>query len=191
MRRSLRLPRPLLAALALVGAVVVSLAWAVPNIAGAAFVSVRAVVVPIDGAAASSPGPRIRLADGSVRAGGVRIDLELTNRYPMPVVVAFRGPAFDAWLQAPGGGAAGAAAWQSAVDDPRLEQDVDSPGGSSSTRVVVIQPGSHVVSMTPDGATLDPSASPALTAPATYRLGVSAYGIAAPEQAITILPPGS
>lgn len=170
---------------------VMTFGWATPNIAGGAFVSVRSVVVPLAEASAAAAGRSgLGLADGAAAPSGrVRIDIEITNRYPLPVVVTFQGPAFDARLTAPSsaGPASGPSiAWHASADDPELEQDVDSPAGGDASRVVRVQPGTRVVSMT-STATMDLSELPAGATPGTYSLAVTAYGIAAPEQAVTLV----
>ena len=169
---------------------VVTFGWATPNIAGGTFVSVRSVVVPLPDASAAAAGRSgLGLADGAAAPSGrVRIDIEITNRYPLPVVVTFQGPAFDARLRAPsstGLASAPSVAWHASADDPELEQDVDSPAGGDANRVVLVQPGTRVVSMT-SAVTVDLSDLPAAT-PGTYSLAVSAYGIAAPDQAVTLI----
>jgi hypothetical protein len=175
--------RRLVAVIALATAgVVLSIVWAVPTFAGAAFVSVRAIVVPLPG---TGSGPSILLADGSIAdTGRVRIDLEVTNRYPLPVVVGFLGSAFEARLR-PAGQPAASTVWRATADDRQLEQEEDSPDAVTSTRVVLLEPGTRIVSMTASGATLDLSTAPGVIAPASYSLAASAYGIAAPDQPLT------
>jgi ferric-dicitrate binding protein FerR (iron transport regulator) len=172
--------RRAIALLAVVAAAVVLLvAWAVPTFIGGAFVSVRAIVVPVTG---TGSGSGIKLADGStVTSGRVRIDLQITNLYPLPVVVSFQGPAFEAQLRT-AGQAAAATAWRTTAEDQQLEQDQDSPDGVSSARVALVEPGTRTVSMTSPGATLDLSLAPGVVTPESYWLATSAYGIAAPAQ---------
>lgn len=163
-------------------AVALLVVWAVPTFVGGAFVSVRVIVVPMTGAGS---GPGIKLADGStVISGRVRIDLEITNLYPLPVVVSFQGPAFEAQLR-PAGQAAAATVWRTTAEDQQLEQDQDSPDGVSTARVALVDPGTRVVSMTSPDATLDLSIAPGLVAPETYWLATSAFGIMAPAQPLT------
>ena len=163
-------------------AVVLSVVWAVPTFAGAAFVSVRTIVVPLPG---TGSGPGILLADGSTAdTGRVRIDLEVTNRYPLPVVVDFLGSAFEARLR-PAGQPATSTIWRATADDRQLEQEEDSPDAVTSTRVVLLEPGTRIVSMTASGATLDLSTASGVVAPASYSLAASAYGIVAPDQPLT------
>jgi hypothetical protein len=166
--------------------VVLSVVWAVPTFAGAAFVSVRTIVVPLPG---TGSGPRLLLANGAiVDTGRVRIDLEVTNRYPLPVVVGFLGSAFEAQLR-PAGEPTAATVWRATADDQQLEQDEDSPDGSTTTRVVLLEPGTRTISMSTSGATLDLSAAPGVTAPGAYSLAASAYGIGAPDQPLTTTSP--
>lgn len=179
--------RRLIAVIAVATAgVVLSVVWAVPTFAGAAFVSVRTIVVPLPG---TGSGPRLMLANGStVDSGRVRIDLEVTNRYPLPVLVGFLGSAFEARLR-PAGQPAASTVWRATADDRKLEQEEDSPDAVTTTRVVLLEPGTRVVSMTSAGATLDLSTAPGVASPASYSLGASAYGIGAPDQSLTITSP--
>jgi len=168
-------------------AVVLLVVWAVPTFVGGAFVSVRAVVVPVTG---TGSGSGIKLVDGStVTSGRVRIDLQITNLYPLPVVVSFQGPAFEAQLRLAGQATAtAAAAWRTTAEDQQLEQDQDSPDGPSSARVALVEPGTRTVSMTSPEATLDLSSAPGVVTPETYWLSTSAYGIAAPAQPLATVP---
>jgi hypothetical protein len=161
--------------------------WALPTFVGGAFVSVRVVVVPVTGTGSSSG---IKLIDGStVTSGRVRIDLQITNLYPLPVVVSFQGPAFEAQLRPAGQATAtAAAAWRTTAEDQQLEQDQDSPDGVSSARVALVEPGTRTVSMTSPEATLDLSRAPGVVTPETYWLATSAYGIAAPVEPLATVP---
>lgn len=163
------------------GALVLLVVWAVPTFVGGAFVSVRAIVVPVTG---TGSGSSIKLVDGStVTSGRVRIDLQITNLYPLPVVVSFQGPAFEAELRPAGQvTATTATAWRFTAEDQQLEQDQDSPDGVSSARVALVEPGTRTVSMTSPEATLDLSLAPGVVTPESYWLATSAYGIAAPAQ---------
>jgi hypothetical protein len=171
-------------------AVVLLVVWAVPTFVGGAFVSVRAILVPVSG---TGSGSGIKLVDGStVTSGRVRIDLQITNLYPLPVLVSFQGPAFEAQLRPAGQAAAAtaAAAWRATAEDQQLEQDQDSPDGVASARVALVEPGTRTMSMTSPEATLDLSLAPGVVTPQSYWLATSAYGIAAPaEPLVTVSTP--
>jgi hypothetical protein len=165
----------------LLGAAVILGAWAIPTFAGRSFVEVTGRIVPIAGAAA---GQEIVLPDGSMAPSArVRLDIEITNRYPLPVTVDFRGSAFGARLvdrTATGG----EPAWQASAEDPLLEQADESPDGGDSARVIRLAPGTTL--LTTDGLMLDLAAS-AGVAPGIYSLEVTAYGIAGSPQPISIV----
>jgi len=169
---------------AIVGAAIAIIlgAWAIPTFAGRAFIEVNARIVPFG----SGPvqGRSVVLPDGSTADGAyLRVDIEVTNHYPLPVLVDFHGSAFQAGLidrAAPGG----RPVWQVSADDPLLEQTDDSPDGGTSARVIRLAPGTTVV--TQDGIALDLSATTAV-GPGIYALQVSAYGIVGAPQLVSIL----
>jgi hypothetical protein len=161
--------------------------WAIPTFAGRAFVEVSARIVPV--AAGSVRGPSIVLPDGStVDSGRLQIDIEIINRYPLPVLIEFHGAAFRATLTNSDSGSA-APVWKVSVEDPTLEQADESPSGDLS-RVVLISPGTTEVATGTSGMTLD-LAAVAPVAPGRYSLRVTAYGIGGSPQPIAIVGAGA
>jgi hypothetical protein len=169
----------------LLGAAVILGAWAIPTFAGRSFVEVTVRIVPIAGAPPA--GREIVLPDGSTAPSGrLRVDIEITNRYPLPVTVDFRGSAFGASL-VDRTAAGGEPAWRASSEDPLLEQGDESPDGGmggDSARVIRLAPGTTLV--TTDGLTLDLATS-AGVASGIYSLEVTAYGIAGSPQPISIV----
>ena len=85
-----RARRRALVALAIGAAIVIALAWAVPSAAGRFFVDVAARVGPATGNSTTTD-RSIVLPDGSASTTTeLRIEVEVTNHYPLPVVVEFR-----------------------------------------------------------------------------------------------------
>jgi hypothetical protein len=156
--------------------------WAIPTFAGRSFVEVTGRIVPVAGVPVV--GREIVLPDGSAAVSGqVRLDIEITNRYPLPVMVDFRGSAFRARLI--DRGATGVEpVWQASAEDPLLEQADESPDGSDSARVIRLPPGT--TRLTTDGLALDLAATGAIAA-GIYSLEISAYGVAGSPQSISIV----
>jgi len=177
-------PRPGVVRAAIVGAAIAIVlgAWAIPTFAGRVFIDVNARIVPIG----SGPvqGRSVVLPDGSTTDGAyLRVDIEVTNHYPLPVLIDFHGSAFRAGLidrAAPGG----RPVWQVSADDPLLEQVDESPDGGTSARVIRLAPGTTAV--TQDGIALDLSRTTSI-GPGIYALQVSAYGIVGAPQLLSIL----
>jgi hypothetical protein len=175
--------RRVLIALAVAIAVVATLVWAVPSFGARLFVDVATRVSPAADGVAS--GRSVVLADGSVASSArLRIEVTITNHYPIPVVVEFRGSAIHAQLVArdrPGE----RPVWRSAGDDPSLESGDDSPDAGTS-RVVVVQPGTTMLPSAAAEMVLD--ASTAATIPAgIYSLQVSAFGVNATPALLSIV----
>lgn len=182
-----RVRRRLVGVILIVALAVVIAVWAIPTFAGRAFVEVTARIVPV--ATNSVGGPSIVLPDGSsVDSGRLQIDIEITNRYPLPVLIDFHGSAFRAMLTNPDTRGA-APIWHVSVEDPTLEQADESPSGDL-TRVALISPGTSNLSTGASGMTLDLAAIPAI-APGRYSLRVTAYGIAGAPQPLAIVSPGA
>ena len=182
-----RVRRRLVGAILVVALAVVLAGWAVPTFAGRAFIEVTARIVPV--ASNSVSGPTIVLPDGSsVASGRLQIDIEITNRYPLPVLIDFHGSAFRATLTKPDTRGA-ARIWHVSVEDPTLEQADESPSGDL-TRVVLISPGTSHLSTGASGMALDLAAI-APIAPGRYSLRVSAYGIAGSPQPLAIVAAGA
>lgn len=182
-----RFRRRLVGAFLVFALAVVIAGWAIPTFAGRAFVEVTARIVPV--ATNSVGGPSIVLPDGSsVDSGRLQIDIEITNRYPLPVLIDFHGSAFRATLTNPDTRGA-APIWHVSVEDPTLEQADESPSGDL-TRVVLISPGTSTLSTGASGMTLDLAAI-APAAPGRYSLRVTAYGIAGSPQPLAIVAAGA
>jgi hypothetical protein len=165
-----------------IGLGVVVIAWAAPTFAGRSFVEVSGRVVPL--AAQSASGRSIVLPDGSTATSGqARIEIAITNRYPLPVTLDFDGSAFAAGLMIRDA-TAGTPVWEASADDPQLEQADESPDGGTSRRVVRIAPGTTLV--TPDGLALD-VAGTHVVAPGTYALHISAYGVGGSPLLLTVV----
>jgi hypothetical protein len=182
-----RARRRVIGAILIVALAVVIAGWAIPTFAGRAFVEVRARIVPV--ATNSVSGLSIVLPDGSsVDSGRLQIDIEITNRYPLPVLIEFHGSAFRGTLT--NSDSVGAAPiWKVSVADPTLEQADESPSGDLS-RVVLISPGTSVLSTGTSGMALDLTTLAAV-APGRYSLRITAYGIAGAPQPLAIVAAGT
>jgi hypothetical protein len=166
----------------LLGAAVILGAWAIPTFAGRSFVEVTSRIAAVPGESVASRG--IVLPDGSVAASGiVHVDIEITNRYPLPVTIDFQGPAFRAALLARGSTGA-EPVWQASAGDRLLEQTDESPDGGASPRVIRLLPGTTLV--TPEDLTLDLGAEDAVP-PGIYSMQISAYGVAGSPQLLSIV----
>jgi hypothetical protein len=182
-----RARRRVIGGILIVALAIVIAGWAIPTFAGRAFVEVTARIVPV--ATNSINGPSIVLPDGSsVDSGRLQIDIEITNRYPLPVLIDFHGSAFRATLTNPDTRGA-APIWHASAEDPTIEQTDESPSGDL-TRVVLISPGTSRLSTGTEGMTIDLAAI-APVAPGRYSLRVTAYGIAGSPQPLAIVAAGT
>jgi hypothetical protein len=182
-----RARRRVIGGILIVALAIVIAGWAIPTFAGRAFVEVTARIVPV--ATNSINGPSIVLPDGSsVDSGRLQIDIEITNRYPLPVLIDFHGSAFRATLTNPDTRGA-APIWHASAEDPTIEQTDESPSGDL-TRVVLISPGTSRLSTGAEGMTIDLAAI-APVAPGRYSLRVTAYGIAGSPQPLAIVAAGT
>lgn len=151
--------------------------WALPNIGGPFFVRVSALVAP----RAAANGPTLIVADSApTRASALDIGVEVTNDYPLSVVLGTGRVAFQAAVYRRGAGGQLVRVWETNVDDPILEEGSDSPvGGGSAGGAAVVPTGTSRHDLT--GATagfslVDSSGAP--LAAGVYYLRVWAYGIA-------------
>jgi hypothetical protein len=116
----------------------------------------------------------------------VQIRVAVTNRYPLPVTLGFRGSAIRATLVArdhPGE----APLWRDTVDDPSLESGDDSPDAGTD-RVVVLQPGTTLIPSAAAELILDASSS---EIPAgIYSVRVSAFGLDAAPALVSVIDGG-
>ena len=161
--------------------------WAIPTFGGRAFVEVRARIVPIT--IETGRERAVVLPDGTTaRSSGLRIDIAVINHYPLPVLIDFRGSAFQAKLldRSLDGGSP---IWLGSGDDGQLEQLDESPDGDSSARVITLAPGTTSLTTTDAGMTLV-FASDQVVAPGIYALQVSAYGVAGSAQVLSIAEGG-
>jgi hypothetical protein len=165
-----------------IGAAVILGAWAIPTFAGRSFVEVRGRIVAIGDQPAV--GREVVLADGSVAGSGqMRVDIEITNHYPLPVTIDFQGSAFQAGL-VDRNATGSEAVWQASAEDPVLEQADESPDAGAGPRVIRLAPGTTV--LTADGLALDLAATSEV-GPGIYSLRISAYGIAGSPQLLSIV----
>jgi hypothetical protein len=166
----------------LVGAVVV-VGWALPNAAGRLFVSVATRIDVVGGTTGEK---ELVLPDGTkAPPGEIRIVAVITNHYPLPVVVEFRGSAIEASLvdrdvSKP------TPLWRGSASDPAIESGDDSPDPGPG-RVVVLQPGTTLFPTTPDVSVAVDAGTVAELEPGIYGLRVSAYGVQAGTALISVI----
>jgi hypothetical protein len=151
--------------------------WALPNMAGPAFVSVSALVATRD----SATGPTITIGGlPPARASALDVGVEVVNAYPLDVVVGVDGAAFQAVIYRREADGRLTRVWQASLDDPVLEEGSDSPvGGGSASAAAVVPSGStrHDLSgHTTSFSLLDSAGRP--LASGVYYLRVWGYGIA-------------
>jgi hypothetical protein len=172
-----RAGRALLAALTALLAVSFVGVWALPNMAGSAFVSVRALVAT----QSSTTGPTVTIAGlAPAQASAIDVGVEVVNHYPLDVVVGTDGSAFQAAVYRRDAGGKLTRVWQVSLDDPVLEEGSDSPvGGGSASGAAVIATGAtrHDISGSTSSFSLVDSTGTPLAA-GVYYLRVWAYGIA-------------
>jgi hypothetical protein len=168
----------------LLGALAASLAifafgWALPNVAGSMFVSVRAVVTPI----AADTGPTVIVSSGdAIQARALSLDVEVTNGYPLGVVLGTDPIAYVGAIYAHDSGGQLSRVWRSGLGDPAIEEGSDSPvGGGTAGGAIVVPPGStrHQVAGGASAFSLTDAAGAPLPA-GVYYVRVWAYGIASP-----------
>ena len=174
--------RPLGRAAVLAAAAILALAvpvWALPNVAGPAFVRVRAVVSP----RVAASGPVVAVgASPAVRAGSVGIAVELDNWYPLSVVLGAGPHPFQTAVYRRDETGHLTRVWQMATGDPVVEEGSDSPvGGGPSGGAAVVPSGisRHSITSGTNELTL---AALAVSGPGigVYYVRVWAYGIGSP-----------
>jgi hypothetical protein len=178
-----RLGRPgrLLAA-ALIGAVVVAFVagWALPNVAGPAFVQVRAVVTVRTG---SGESPMVAIAgQPQVRSAAIDVTVELANHYPLAVVLGASPIAFQAAIYSHDSAGQWTLIWRNGVGDPTVEEGSDSPvGGGSAGGAAAVPSGitRHAVASGSTAFSLVDARGLSIS-PAVYYLRVWGYGIGSP-----------
>jgi len=163
-------------------AVVLAVAWALPNVAGPAFVRVRAVAVA---SATANSGDGTAVAIGSapaVRATSVNVTVELENRYPLAVVLGADPIAFKAAIYSHDTAGRWILTWQTGTGDATVEEGSDSPiGGGSASGAAAVPSG-----LSRHSIASGPAAFPLVDArglsigPGVYYLRVWGYGIGSP-----------
>ncbi len=150
--------------------------WALPNVAGAAFVSVRAIVSPT----LASGGPTVVVGgERAVQASAVNIAVEIDNGYPLSVVLGTGPTPYQAAVYRRDNAGHLTRVWQVGSGDPTVEEGSDSPvGGGPSGGAVVVPPGSSRHSITDASTTFAlSSAGDRSPGPGVYYVRVWAYGI--------------
>ncbi len=174
-----RRARLLVAGAAVIGLAIAVPFWALPNVAGSAFVHVRAVVSP----RLAQDGPLVAIgAAPAVRAGGLEISVELENSYPLPVVVGTGPISFQSAVYRRDGSGHLTRVWQLGTADPAGEEGSDSPaGGGPNSGAAVVPPGISRHAIT--GGTNEPALASIVGTDqgiGVYYVRVWAYGIGSP-----------
>ena len=160
--------------------------WAVPNMAGAAFVSVRAVAVPRNQAGVAGAPPSVLssvIVGGSpaVRASALDVSVEVVNSYPLSVVLPTSNVPFEAAVYQRDSNGKLNRIWHATGYDPTLEEGSDSPmGGTGRNSAAVITPGSTSHSIGAGSSAFALEANGAPLPAGVYYLRVWAYGIGSP-----------
>jgi hypothetical protein len=150
--------------------------WALPNMAGPAFVQVSALVAP----RSTATGPTVVVADRApVEASALDIGVEVVNHYPISVVLGTGRTAFQAAIYRRDAGGQLVRVWQANVDDPALEEGSDSPvGGGAAGGAAVIPSGTSRHDLTATATAFNLTDATGAPLPAgVYYLRVWAYGI--------------
>ena len=153
--------------------------WALPNIAGPAFVRVRAVVSPT----IAANGTEVAVgANPTVRASTLGIAVELDNSYPLPVVLGADPHPFQTAVYRRDETGHLTRVWQIAAGDPTIEEGSDSPvGGGPSGAAAVVPAGisRHDITDGTNELTLS-GLSGSGSDVGVYYVRVWAYGIGSP-----------
>jgi hypothetical protein len=153
--------------------------WALPNVAGPAFVRVRAVVTP----RLSPSGPIVAVgAAPAVRAGSVGISVELDNWYPLSVVLGADPHPFQTAVYRHDATGHLVRVWQLGTGDPNIEEGSDSPvGGGPAGGAAVVPSGisRHAITDGSSELSLAGLAGPG-SGIGVYYVRVWAYGIGSP-----------
>jgi hypothetical protein len=173
---------------ALIGAVVVAVVagWALPNIAGPAFVQVRAVATARTG---SGDGPTVAIAGASqVRSSALDVTVEMDNRYPLAVVLGANPTAFQAAIYRREGAGQLTLVWHTGSGDPIVEEGSDSPAAGGSASGAASVPSGITRHAVANGSTAFPlvDARGLSIGPGVYYLRVWGYGIGSPLVALAI-----
>jgi hypothetical protein len=160
--------------------------WALPNVAGPAFVQVRAIATARTG---SAIGASVSIAGASeIPAGALNVSVELENRYPLAVVLGTSPTAFQAALYRHDGTGKWTMVWHASAGDPALEQVSDSPVGGGSAGGAASVPSGISRHAIADGSTAFPlvDARGLSISPGVYYLRVWGYGVGSPLVAVVV-----
>jgi hypothetical protein len=153
--------------------------WALPNMAGASFVQVRAVVT----AKGVGTGPTVVIGGNpAVQSTAVDVSVEIDNRYPLGVVLGTGATAFKAAAYRRDDTGALIRVWQIGVGDANVEEGSDSPvGGGPADAAVVVPSGLTRHSLTAGATPFSfVDATGTTLSAGVYYLRVWAYGIGSP-----------
>jgi len=186
-RRAARGPGRLLVG-ALIGALLIAFVagWALPNIAGPAFVQVRAIATARTG---SGDGATVAIAgQTTVHSGALNVTVELTNLYPLAVVLGASPTAFKAAVYRHDGTGQWTPVWHQGAADPVVEEGSDSPVGGGSAGGAASVPSGITRHPIANGSTAFPlvDARGLSISPGVYYLRVWGYGIGSPLVALAI-----
>jgi hypothetical protein len=150
--------------------------WVLPNVAGPAFLQVRALAEP----RLSATGPTVVIGGRApVQASAIDIGLEVVNQYPLAVVVGTSRNSYQAAVYERDPNGHLIRVWQLGVNDPILEEGSDSPaGGGPDGGAAVVPSGTsrHDITGSSSPFSLTDSAGRPL-ASGVYYMRVWAYGI--------------
>jgi hypothetical protein len=169
----------------IVAAAAFTAVWAIPNVAGAAFVHVRAVVT----ATAAPTGPNVTIGGAAaIQAGAVSVGVEIDNRYPLAVVVGTGPIAYQAAAYRRDPSGLLTRVWQVGAGDQALEEGSDSPaGGGTSSGAAVVPSGVTRHALTSGATAFKLTDATGAPLPAgVYYLRVWAYGIGSPVVALAL-----
>jgi len=186
-RRAPRGPGRLLVG-ALIGALLVVFVagWALPNIAGPAFVQVRAIATARTG---SGDGATVAIGgQTTTHSGALNVTVELTNLYPLAVVLGASPTAFKAAVYRHDGAGLWTLVWHQGAADPIVEEGSDSPVGGGSAGGAASVPSGITRHQIATGSTAFPlvDARGLSISPGVYYLRVWGYGIGSPLVALAI-----
>lgn len=171
--------RAVLAIAVVAGLAVFTAVWALPNMAGASFVQVRAVVT----AKGVGAGPTVVIGGNpAVQSTAVDVSVEIDNRYPLGVVLGTGAVAFKAAAYRRDDTGSLVRVWQLGVGDANVEEGSDSPVGGGPADAAVVVPSGLTRHPLTAGATPFSLVDATGTALSTgvYYLRVWAYGIGSP-----------
>lgn len=151
--------------------------WAIPNMAGRAFVDVRLIATPVSG----EPSSQRQIALGGAPptlATALKLEIRIEGRYFLPVVVPTRSsPPLKVELRADLGDGQSASIWSVTGSAAELEDEGDSPDGPDATGLVLVRSGQLDLPIGPaEGVALADASSGPLAA-GDYVLQAWAFGI--------------